>query len=70
MHYSWQMEAVAINLCACVYIYIYIYVYSLYGFPRWHYLVKNLPAYVEDIRDKDLITGLGRAPRGGHGNPL
>ena len=32
--------------------------------------IPHLPANVEDIRDKDLITGLGRAPRGGHGNPL
>ena len=68
MQYSWQMEVVDINLCACVY--IYIYVYTLSGLPRWHYLVKNLPANVEDLRDKYLIPGLGRSPGGGHGNLL
>ena len=30
-------------------------------------VVKNLPA---NPRDKDLIPGLGRSPREGHGNPL
>ena len=33
-------------------------------------LVKNLPANAEDIRDEGLISGLGRSPGGGHGNPL
>jgi len=33
-------------------------------------LVKNLPANTGDIRDVDLIPGLGRSPGGGHGNPL
>ena len=66
MQYSWQMEVVGINLCTCV----YMYVYTLYGLPRWHYLVKNLPANVENIRDRYLIPGLERPPRGGHGNPL
>ena len=33
-------------------------------------VVKNLPANAEDIRDADLIPGLGRFPGGGHGNPL
>ena len=27
-------------------------------------------ANVGDIRDADLISGLGRCPGGGHGNPL
>ena len=30
-------------------------------------VVKNLPA---NARDAGLISGLGRSPGGGHGNPL
>ena len=33
-------------------------------------MVKNLPANAGDARDVGLIPGLGRFPRGGHGNPL
>ena len=33
-------------------------------------VVKNQPANVGDIRDAGLISGLGRSPGGGHGNPL
>ena len=33
-------------------------------------MVKRLPASAEDARDTDLIPGLGRSPRGEHGNPL
>ena len=33
-------------------------------------VVKNPPANAGDIRDADLIPGLGRSPGGGHGNPL
>ena len=33
-------------------------------------VVKNLSVNAEDIRDTGLIPGLGRSPRGGHGNPL
>ena len=33
-------------------------------------LVKNPPANAEDIRDKGSISGSGRSPGGGHGNPL
>ena len=33
-------------------------------------VVKNLPINVGDIRDVDLIPGLGRYPEEGHGNPL
>ena len=40
------------------------------GLPRWHQLVKNLPANAGDIRDSGLILGLGRSPVGGHGDPL
>ena len=33
-------------------------------------VVKNPPANAGDIRDMDSIPGLGRSPRGGHGNLL
>ena len=33
-------------------------------------LVKNLPANAGDIREADLVPGLGRSPGGGHGNPF
>ena len=33
-------------------------------------VVKNPPATAEDTREEDSIPGLGRAPGGGHGNPL
>ena len=33
-------------------------------------MVKNLPANVGDIRDMGVISGLGRSPGRGHGNPL
>ena len=32
--------------------------------------VKNLPANAGDVRNGDLIPGLGRPPGEGHGNPL
>ena len=31
---------------------------------------KNPPASAIDVRDVDLISGSGRPPGGGHGNPL
>ena len=33
-------------------------------------VVKNPPADSGDVRDLDLIPGLGRCSGGGHGNPL
>ena len=33
-------------------------------------VVKNLPANARDVRDSDSITGLGRSPGAGNGNPL
>ena len=33
-------------------------------------MVKNLPVNAKDIRDTGLNPGFGRAPGGGHGNPL
>ena len=33
-------------------------------------VAKNPPANAEDIRNVGTISGLGRSPGGGHGNPL
>ena len=33
-------------------------------------VVKNPPANTGHVRDIGLIPGLGRSPRGGHGNPF
>ena len=33
-------------------------------------VVKNMPGNAGDIRDPGSIPGLGRSPRGGHGNLL
>ena len=33
-------------------------------------VVKNLPANAGDARDMDSISGLGRSPEVGNGNPL
>ena len=33
-------------------------------------MVKNLPANTGDVGDADSVSGLGRSPGGGNGNPL
>ena len=33
-------------------------------------VVKKLPANAGDVRDKGSVSGSGRSPGGGHGNPL
>ena len=33
-------------------------------------VVKNLLTSAGDVRDTSLISGLGRSPGAGHGNPL
>ena len=33
-------------------------------------VLKNLPANAGDVRDVVSISGSGRSPGGGHGNPL
>ena len=40
------------------------------GLPRWHLMVKNLPANAGEMKDMGSIPGLGRFPGGGHDNPL
>ena len=48
---------------------LYIHVCYYMGF-QGGVSVKNPPANSGDIRDKGSISGSGRSPRGGHGNPL
>ena len=38
--------------------------------PQVALVVKNPPTNAGDIRDASLISGSGRFPRGGNGNPL
>ena len=33
-------------------------------------VVKNLPVNAGDLKDLGSVPGLGKSPRGGHGNPL
>ena len=33
-------------------------------------MVKNPPVNAGDVRDTDSLSGSGRSPGGGHGNPL
>ena len=46
----------------------------LFGVTKWAswvvLVVKNPPANAGDLRDVGCITGSGRSPGGGHGNPL
>ena len=37
---------------------------------RYKLMVKNPPANAGDVRDYSFISGSGRSPEGGHGNPL
>ena len=39
------------------------------GLPQW-LRGKETACYAEDAGDPGLITGSGRSPKGGHGNPL
>ena len=53
----------------CLYLLLALTIHSSWA-SRVVLLVKDLPANVGDVRDAALISGLGRSPRGGHGNPL
>ena len=48
-------------------IYLYIHIYILATVAP---MVKNSPADAGDARDASLISGSGRSPEEGHGNPL
>ena len=50
-------------------IHTHIFVH-LYSASQMALVVKNLPANAGGIRDMGLISGSGRSPGGGHGNPL
>ena len=43
---------------------------DLYVLSRCCTVVKNLPANAGDLRDVGSISGLGRSPGEGNGNPL
>ena len=45
---------------------------NIFSLGAFHVLlvIKNSPASTGDIRDADLIPGLGRSSRGGYDNPL
>ena len=47
-----------------------VYIYIEREISQVMLMVKNLPANAGDIRDLSLIPGSGRAPGGGHENPL
>ena len=49
---------------------VFINTFNHMGASQILLVVKNLPASPGDIRDMDLIPGLGRSPGRGHGNPL
>ena len=38
--------------------------------PNLELVVKNLPANARDLREVGSVSGSGRSPGGGHGNPL
>ena len=48
----------------------YVMLYDKRGAYHLVLVVKNLPANTGDKEDLGLISGLGRFPGGGHGNPL
>ena len=48
-----------------IYIHIYVYMYILLEASQVTLMVKNLPAYVGDLRDMGSIPGSGRPPEEG-----
>ena len=49
--------------------YIFVLIYHIGELPS-SLVVKNPPANAGDARDRGSISGSGRFPGGGHGNPL
>ena len=45
-------------------------VYKIYGASQVALVVKNPPTNAGDIGGMGLLSGWGRSPGGGHGNPL
>ena len=58
--------------CICEHVCVYIYIYTHYKIwtSQVALLVKNMPVNTGDVTDVGSIPGLGRSPRGGHGNML
>ena len=62
--YIWYMYIHCMYVCVCIC--IYRHRYSAWGFPGGS-VVKNLPA---NAGDTSSISGSGRSPGGGNGNPF
>ena len=52
------------------YRYMYIYTHICIWASQVALVVKNLSSNAGDVRDKGLIPGSGKSPRGDHSNPL
>ena len=66
---------VCVGMCVYEYVGVCVHVYTcvhvcVYGVFQVLLVVKNLPASAGGIRGVDSIHWSGRAPGGGHGNPL
>ena len=71
--HSSHVLAIVNNAAVNIGVHISLGITVFFGYMRAFQMalvVKNLSANVEDVRDLDLIPGLGRSPGGGHGNPL
>ena len=64
---EWIKKIWRVCMCVCVYIYTHIYIYGTEGYVcvwlKWKESACN-------ARDVGLISGLGRSPGEGNGNPL
>ena len=49
---------------------LYIWKFTVHVLLKVVLVVNNLPANARDPGDVGLISGSGRSPQGGHGNPL
>ena len=66
---TWLSSSSSIHMYTFFFIFFCIMVYCRMGFPG-DSVVKNPPANAEDAGDESSISGLGRSPGGGNGNPL
>ena len=54
-------------MCVCIYM-VYIYIYNIYGIYMGFPGDSDGKEFACNVGDLGLIPGLGRSPRGGHGN--
>ena len=64
---TWEKEASS-NFIFYFYLLIYLAALSL-GLPRWHLVVRNLPATAGNVRESGSILGSERFPGVGNGTP-